>query len=106
LVERVADMDVAVRVRRAVVQDEFRPALAGLAQARIEAELFPAREDLGFLLRQPGTHGKIGLGQEQSLAVVAFGVGHDGGISENGMAIKALQSRSSAAPEVTRKPGR
>ena len=42
LVERVPDMDVAVGVRRAVVQDEFRPAVRRLAQALVEAELRPS----------------------------------------------------------------
>ena len=70
-------MDVAVGVGRAVVQHEFGAALRGLAQALVEAELRPAREELRLLLRQAGAHREVGLGQEQSLAVVA-GVGHGG----------------------------
>ena len=76
LVERVPDMDVAVRIRRTVVQDEFGSAARSCAQARIEAELLPARENLRLLLRQPSAHGKVGFGEKKSLAVVAGGFGH------------------------------
>ena len=71
-------MDVAVGVGRPVVQHEFRPPGGLAAQAPVEVDLLPARQDLGLLLRQPGAHGKIGLGQKQSLAVIADGIGHGG----------------------------
>jgi len=64
LVERVADMDVAVGVGRAVVEDEFRAAARGCPQPLVEVKLLPAGEDFGLLLRQPGAHGKVGLGQK------------------------------------------
>jgi hypothetical protein len=64
LVERMADMDVAVGVGRAVVEDEFRQARRGRAHPLVEAELMPARQQLRLLLRQPGAHGEVGLGQE------------------------------------------
>ena len=57
-------MDVAIGVGRAVVEDEFRPALRGGAQPLEETELLPAREQLGLLLRQPRAHGEVGPGQE------------------------------------------
>src|SRR5262249_47282888 len=76
LVERGADMDVAVGVGRAVVQHELGPSMRGVAQALVHAELGPAGEDLRLLLRQAGTHREIGLRQKQSRAVVArFGHG-------------------------------
>ena len=64
----------------------------------------PARQQLGLLLRQAGAHREVGLGQKQSLAVVAGGVGHDAYQDE--MAVRARQSRSSADANVRRKPGR
>ena len=72
LVERVADVDVAVGVGRAVVQHELVAALRGLAQALVEIELLPALEQLRLLLRQAGAHREFGLRQEQRLAVVAL----------------------------------
>jgi hypothetical protein len=46
------------------MEDEFRAAACGGAQAPIEVELLPAREDFRLLLRQSGAHGKIRLGQK------------------------------------------
>src|SRR5215208_6104842 len=74
----MADMDVAVGIRRTVVENEFRPAVRRLAQSPVEVEPRPARQELGLLLRQPGAHGKIGLRQEQRFAVVTRLVGHGG----------------------------
>ena len=71
LVQPRADMDVGVRVGRAVVQDVFLAALRLFPLAAVEVELFPARQDLRLLLRQPGAHGEVGLGQKQRLGVVA-----------------------------------
>ena len=64
LVERVADVDVAVGVGRAVVEDEFGAPARGRPQPFVEVELLPAGEDLRLLARQPGAHGKVGLGQK------------------------------------------
>ena len=75
LVERGADVDVAVGVRRAVVQHEFRPALAALAQRAIEILARPARQNLRLLLRQTAPHGKIGLRQIEGARIVE---GRDG----------------------------
>ena len=71
-------MDVAVGVGRPVVKDEFRPSGAFVAKPPVEAGLLPLFEDFGLLLRQPGAHGKVGLGQKQRLAVIADGIGHVG----------------------------
>ena len=70
-------MDVAVGVRRPVMEDEFLAALRLLAQALIEAELLPALEQLGLALGQPRLHREVGLGQEQRLAPVASGLNLD-----------------------------
>ncbi len=71
LVQPGADMDRAVGVRRAIVEDKFRAAPRLLAQPLVEAEPLPALEQLGLALRQPRLHREVGLGQEQSLAPVA-----------------------------------
>ena len=73
LVQRGADMDVAVRVGRAVVQDEFRPPARGGAQPRPQVHLLPAGEDLRLALRQVAAHRERGLRQEHGVAVVALG---------------------------------
>src|SRR5690606_22767666 len=63
LVDRVAEGDRAVGVRRAVVQHEQRAALGVGAQLLVEAFGFPAREDVGLAARQVAAHGEVGGGQ-------------------------------------------
>ena len=79
LVQRGADMDVAVRIGRAVVQDEFRPPARGGTQAGPQVHLLPAGEDLRLALRQVAAHREGGLRQEHGVAVVALG-GIGGGV--------------------------
>ncbi len=56
LVERVAEMDVAVGVRRTVVEHVARTAGALRQHARVETVALPAREDLGLARRQIAAH--------------------------------------------------
>ena len=70
LVEPGADMDVAVGVGRPVVQDELLPALTDPAQLAVQVLVFPALLDFRLLFRQAGTHGKVGLRQENRVSVV------------------------------------
>ncbi len=72
LIQPSADMDVAVGVRRPVMQDELRPAHGLLAQAIVKAHFGPALEQLRLALRQAGLHGEVGLRQEQRLTPVAL----------------------------------
>src|SRR3974390_3164700 len=67
----MSNMDVSVRVRRTVVQDELGPPARGGAQLLVEAELVPTGKYFGLLLRQPGAHGKARLGKKQCLALIA-----------------------------------
>ncbi len=70
LVQRMADVQVAVRVGRAVMQDErFAPRRFG-ALAREKVHLRPARKQFRFLLRKAGAHRKIRLRQEDRVLVV------------------------------------
>src|SRR5947199_2527956 len=59
-----------------LMQDETGPAGRRPAQAMVEIKVQPAVEKLRLLVRQSGTHRKIGFRQEQGRAVVA-GVGHE-----------------------------
>src|SRR5438128_5951964 len=70
LVQRVADVDAAVGIRRAVVQHEEGPAAPGLLDPLIEAFALPAGQDLRLALREIGLHGKISLGEIQRSLVV------------------------------------
>lgn len=67
-------MDIAIGIGRAVMQhEELMALLLGVfPQAGEDIHLLPALEDFRFLLRQAGFHGKVGLGQEQRLAIVAY----------------------------------
>ena len=50
LVHRMADVDIAVRIRRAVMQGEHRATLCGLANALVNFLLLPLRDPLRFTL--------------------------------------------------------
>ena len=79
LVQAGADVDVAVGVGRAVVKNVFLPSVCRGAQAVVEAHRLPPLQHSGLALRQPGTHRKIGLRQEQRLGIVAASFGFCGG---------------------------
>ena len=86
LVEGVADMDVAVGVGRAVVQDEARPPLPRLAQPPVEVHAVPAREEQRLALRQPGAHRELRLRQEQGLGIIPRRLGGvPGGLGLGGL---------------------
>ena len=80
---RVANMDVAVGIGRAVMQHEFRLALRGFAELAVEVDLVPPRQHFRFAGRQACAHRKFGLRQVEGLGIVVrigFGglVGHNG----------------------------
>src|SRR5262249_4391631 len=58
LVHRRADVDVAVRVRRPVVQDELRPAAACLADLPVDLPLLPLLHPMRLAPREIAAHGK------------------------------------------------
>ena len=81
MVERMADMHIPVRIRRAIMQDEFftpRPRRAGL---RVHVRRLPFGEDGRLLLRQASLHGEISLRQEDGVFKVAW-FGHAPAICE------------------------
>ena len=63
LVERMADMDVAVGIGRPVVEDEFRPALRRLAQPAIEVERVQRASSSGSFCGSPARMGKSVFGR-------------------------------------------
>ena len=79
LVEGRAQVDVAVGVGRAVVEDEGRTAVGGalLEDALVEPVRLPLPDRLGLLLGQGGLHGESGLGQVERALHVGL-VGHRG----------------------------
>ncbi len=68
-VQRVADMQMPVGIGRAVVQREGLAPLF-LAQAVVNADLFPTGEPIRLAVGQACAHRKIGLGQVQRVFVV------------------------------------
>jgi hypothetical protein len=70
LVERGAEMDVAVGVRRPVMQYEFGPASGDSALGTPEIDRGPAREERGLALRQIAAHREVGLWQKDGRSVV------------------------------------
>jgi hypothetical protein len=73
LVQRVADVDVAVGVGRAVMQDELALARARRAKLPVEIVLLPAGEDFRLLLRQAGAHRKVRLRQIEARRIIGAG---------------------------------
>ena len=69
-VNGVADMNIAVGERRAVVQDEFRFAFARGLDGLIKINRLPFLETLRFAGHQIGFHGKVRLRQIQCILVV------------------------------------
>ena len=80
MVERMADVDVAVGVGRTVVEDELLAPGAVLANLLVQSFGFPALKDRRLLLRQPGLHRKVGARKENRRTIVGlrriWGVGH------------------------------
>ena len=77
LVDGVTDVDVAVRVRRTVVQDEARPAARRDANRVVHAIAPPRVDPAGFPAREIAAHRKRRVRQVQRRLVVGAGVvGH------------------------------
>ena len=70
LVQRVADVDAAVRIRWPVVQHIAREPLAGFLDAFIQLFLRPPGQHLRFPLRQIRLHREVGLRQIEGRFIV------------------------------------
>ena len=71
LVLRVAEMNGAVRVRRAIMQDKGLSVLVLLLQLLVNMVLFPLREALGLVFREITPHREVGSGQVHRFLVIA-----------------------------------
>ena len=74
LVEDVAVVDVAVGVRRAVVQHEQRCAGARLEDPVVQLDLVPPREDLGLAPGQVTAHRELGVREDHRILVFRLGL--------------------------------
>ncbi len=70
LVQGVADMDMAVCVGGAVVEDIIRPVFAGVQQLFVKSGLFPGIEYFQLLLGKIRFHREFGGRQVQSIFIV------------------------------------
>ncbi len=66
----MADMDIAIGVRGAIMQNEFGAARGHFPHLRLQIHLFPMSKPLRFTLRQISLHGKGGAGKIQRLFVI------------------------------------
>ena len=66
----MADMNVAVGVRRAIMKNELGTAGKGLTDFLVELLLLPLFQPRRFALGQTGFHGKVGLGEIKRCLVV------------------------------------
>ena len=73
LVDGVADVDLAVGIRRAVVQHEQRRAVARVAQPLVDALFVPGLDPARLALGQVAAHRERRVGQVQRGAVVGRG---------------------------------
>ena len=62
LIRRMANMNIAVRIGRAIVQNKFWPPLTRRADAFIHAFFLPRFEHGGFAFSQIAAHGKRRIG--------------------------------------------
>ncbi len=69
LVQRGSGVDLAVGVRRPVVEDVLAPTLRLLPQQRINAQLLPAGQSFRLPRGQAGPHGEIGARQVERILV-------------------------------------
>src|SRR5690242_2729135 len=83
LVERMADVQIAVGIGRAVMEHVFLTPLGRRALPPIEADLLPARQQRGLALRQLAAHREIGLRQKDGFAVI---LSHGGSVPEGRVA--------------------
>ena len=98
MVQRVAHVDIAIGIGRAIVEDELFAAPARGAQGVIEADLLPTRGNARLLLGEAGLHGEIGLRQEDGVPVVFCFFGAVGIVGHSGC---ALRSRRASAQSLS-----
>ena len=94
-VQRMADMNVAVGVRRTIVQREFGPADRRRAHFFVEADHRPAPQEFRFAFWQAGAHRKARFRQIEGFGVIgSFGTVVHEGRPEKRQALKRGPERS------------
>ena len=73
LVQRVADVDLAIGVGRTIVKDEFLAAFGMALQLSIKVAGFPLRQHRRFALGQIAAHRKLGFRQRDGVLVILTG---------------------------------
>ena len=71
-IDGVTDMDVAVGIRRAVVQDEFRTAGGFFAQFLVAFLFLPLFDPAGFAFGEVAAHGERGFVQVDGFGIIGF----------------------------------
>src|SRR5215204_3953153 len=66
----MTDMDIAIGVGRPVMQNELRLPLICLENLEVSPLLVPFYDLFRFVLRQITAHGKVGLGQVETVFIV------------------------------------
>jgi hypothetical protein len=102
LVHEVPEMDAAVGVGGAVVEDPLAlgGVLAEVAEAVVDADGLPALEAGGLVLHEVGLHGEGRLRQVERGAVAALGVGvlrGRGGVGWRGLRVRGSVGRHGVA---------
>ena len=77
-IDRMTDMNIAVGIGRAVVQNKFRPAGSFLAQLLVAFLLVPAFQPSRLALGQVAAHRKRGIEKIDGLSVVGHGRNSEG----------------------------
>ena len=99
LVEGVAEVDGAVGVGRAVVEDVAGAAGAGAADLAVEVCLLPGSEAQRLVDGEVGLHGEGGLGEVQGgLERLGSGVGHGVARAALGSGASGIRSSGSVRP--------
>ena len=73
-IERVPEVQIAVGVGRAIVQDEFWPSGAGCADSLVELVLLPGGNPARLAARQIAAHGEGRIGQIQRFSIMCHGL--------------------------------
>jgi hypothetical protein len=73
LVHRMADVDVAIGIGRAVVEDEARAPLGGGADLLVQLLLLPLGDPARFPLGEVAAHREGRVGHVEGLAVISHG---------------------------------
>ncbi len=67
---RMANMHIAIGIRRAIMKDELLTPAPKIAELFVKPLLLPPRQNARLLLREASFHGEIRFGQENGVAII------------------------------------